>query len=168
MRYKSSSAVLVVLAIAQFGCDTTSALNDLSSLLNRMVDDKSMLEQFVRDIKKAPVRGVDSPDYLVAQRSYAEVQAAQAAYLGAVRVAALSGAKSANLDSLVTPAKEKSSQFISAALKALGQQRALPPDGVVTFTKDLHRQICRVPLHYRAEALDELERQTRLASWDAL
>ena len=164
-RSRQLSLLLLVVAAATVPAACHVDLQKLAPIVNQMIDDRSLLESFVHDVKKEYQPG--APAYEEMRMLYAQARATQEAYLTAIQVAADTSDEKATLSPIIGEAQQRSTAFVSRGVSLLSPpgSRAVVPATVITLP-DLHGVLAQFPKQYRTAAMQELERQVRWRPWD--
>jgi hypothetical protein len=159
-----STLCIVILA----SCDSTGALMTISSTLDKLLDNKSLSEQFVRDIKAT----IDSSDPLY-QHLMTEYEDSRDAYnrvLDSVETAALVNHPSASED-VEEEAVQRSADFFADATRSLRPEidaRRIAFDKVISLPRGLSSSLSKIPNRNRATLLTQMDKQVRWRSWSKL
>lgn len=157
---------LTPLLLLQLGCNPSATITAITSDVNELLQDKTLVEALVHDLKTAYAE--NSPVLQQAQAQYADAQAAQAGYLGAVN-AAIASTKSVSIDSIASSADQKVAQFIATATQALDPSlaRSVSAVRVATFPASLPKNIGHLPQKYHSIAAANIAK-LQWASWEQL
>lgn len=165
-KYVSLLALSITLAAATTGCSPDG--EKLAAVLNQMISDKALIESFVHDIKNS--LQASDPAYEQMRGLYAEVRAAQEAYLTAVQLAADTSSPAATLNPIITQLQERATAFVSQGVSVLSpgtSVRGMVPANLVTLPA-LNADLMKLPPKYRRAAMTELEQQVRWRPWDGI
>lgn len=154
------------------GCtdaEKTEAATTLQAALNNLVQNRSLTEQFVRDIK-ANVDPSD-PGYIQAMDSYQDAREVYGKYLDSVE----DGGKAAPTRSLKrsTPVdvQNATADFLADAtsvLKPTVNTRRIPFQRAVVIPQNLNSTFQKLPKKARERIVDDLDQQVRWRSWSQL
>lgn len=157
---------LTPLLFVQLACNPSATITAVSSDVYQLLQDKTLVESLVHDLKTAYTD--NSPVLQQAQAQYADAQAAQAGYLAAVN-AAVASPKSVAIDSIAASADQKVAQFIATAAQALAPSlaRSVSTARVAVFPASFPKAIGHLPQKYHSIAAKKLA-ALQWASWEQL
>ena len=150
------------------GC-TPAQTAALDAALDNLVRNKSLAEQFVRDVKTR----TDPSDFTY-QRLVQDYEAARASnddYLNSVKLAALTNQPQTDLKQLSEDAQNAAAEFLASAVTTL--RPTTDPKGIqfrraMVFPNDLSRLLQTLPKNRRGQLIRQFENQVRWHSWRQL
>jgi hypothetical protein len=172
---KITSIVPIIVIVATFcttitGCtpeEEQKTVAALQSGLSSLVQNRTLAEQFVRDVKASV--GPNEPGYQQAMESYNEARDSYNHFLDVAESAAKEGHISSRQAQLAVDAQDSTADFFQDATRAL--KPALSTRGVdfrraVIIPEDLQRSLGKLPKRDRQSLVDQVDKQVRWRSWD--
>jgi ABC-type transporter Mla subunit MlaD len=172
LRLAASLLMIGSSAIILTGCtpsEEDATVASLETAYNTLSQNRSLAEQFVRDIKES-VPPTD-PTYLQTRESYEDAVGAYNRYLDQVELAGGKTRDLASADAVVSDAQSGVTDFLANATKTLQPgastsrsllRRAAP------LPPELGRTLATVPRRQRRALVDKLDGQVRWRSWGEL
>jgi len=154
------------------GCTPDQASETLTALQNGLTalsENRSLAEQFVRDIKT----NVDpkDPAYREAMESYEEARDSYNQFLDNVELASKSSHPSTNLFPVMEEAQNSTADFLEGAtriLKPEANTRRVHFNRAVVLPDNLAEHLHQLPKHDREVLVDKFDKQVRWRSWRQL
>ena len=158
-----------LLLIINTGCNPTAAVDALQAGLNTLVQNKSLAEQFVRDIKTS----VDPSDPAYAQNmeNYEQARDAYNHFLDGVELAAKTNQPHPNLTASTEDAQNSAADFLEGATRALRpttDTRRIPFRRAVTIPETLPKDLNELPKKTRESLIARFDREVRWRPWRQL
>lgn len=175
MKYPSMKTIALVIATTAIvplitGCpasDESAAVTVLQSALSDLTQNRSLVEQFVRDVK-ASVPPTD-PNYQQALDSYEDARDAYNHYLDTVEnPSGEPSSRSVQSVKAITAARNTTAEFLAdatTALKPSVSTRRLQFQRAVVIPNDLQQSLGKLPKSAREALINQLDDQVRWRSW---
>jgi len=167
-----TTAVIVGVCLMTCGCtpaEEQEALTQMQTALSNLEQNRSLTEQFVRDIK-ATVDPSD-PGYLQAIQSYEDAREAYDHYLDAVET----NGKALTSRSLriygPNEVRNATADFLAdatAVLKPSVNTRRIPFQRAIVVPDDLQANLHKIPKKVRDKMIDGFDTQVRWRTWGQL
>jgi hypothetical protein len=163
------SVLLLLLSILLLtSCDLQQVVSDATNAANALNDDKTLVEQFVADIKRS--YPPEDPNYQQAQALYTKARGLTDDYLAHVSLAALTGDVGTTLSTSATAAHTATAAFTEGATRSLDPQsadRGIPfALAIAAFSPIMHKLLAALPPKQRAVEVEKFCNEIRWRSWD--
>jgi hypothetical protein len=139
------------------------------SALEALVSNKSLAEQFVRDIKadKEPT----DPVYGQLMDRYEDSKDSYNHFLDSAENGARTNGRSPSLGEALESARSSSTEFLVQATRSLRPDvntRGIAFEKAIRVPEDLSQSLHKLPGKYRNRIIDQLDKQVRWRSWHQL
>ncbi len=166
------ASVLSCICLGLSGCtsaEETETVTTLQAALNNLVQNRSLTEQFVRDIKTNA--DPSDPGYVQAMDSYQEARDSYDHYLDSVENGGKPGATRSLRRSGPVDVQNATADFLADAtsvLKPTLNTRRIPFQRAVVIPENLQATLNKLPKKAREKLIDEFDQQVRWRSWGQL
>lgn len=151
------------------GCTPTQSANDVAALesaLGTLIQNRSLTEQFVRDVKSSAAPG--DPAYQEVMESYNDARDAYNHFLDTVETGTNHGTSQKAQLRAAVDAQEASAQFLREATRTLNPSfntRGIDFQRAIQIPDTLPHQFCQLPRKARGTIIEKVDRQIRWRSW---
>lgn len=151
------------------GCTAAEESADVAALetaLNSLMQNRSLTEQFVRDVKVS----VDpsDPEYLRTMETYQDARDAYNRFLDSAESAPPSGSVKSETPLDVRNATADFLAEATSALRPSVNTRRVPFQRAVVIPENLQKQFAKLPKHARESIIGDLDKQVRWKPWSQL
>jgi hypothetical protein len=157
--------IIVTSSVFATACNTAADIADLQDAIDTYVQNKSLAEQFVRDLKTS--LSPSDPALPQIMQSYYDARDSYNHFLDEAEAAAKNRSHS-NLSEAVQDAEDNSTQFLEAATRALRptlNTRSISFARGIVIPTSLPKDLNRLSPKLRDRAIDKLDHQIRWRSW---
>jgi hypothetical protein len=165
--YKISVFAWALMLSSIFGVSCNTANFDTAlNTLNALVQNKTLAEQFVRDVKSS----IQPADYEQIMQAYDEARAAYNRVLDLAELAAR-GKDISKLDQAAEEARDSAADFFATATRSLRptmDTRQIPFKRGITIPDNLSKNLRCLPKSDRTHYIDQFDNQVRWRSWNQL
>ena len=173
-RFRSAALAVALscLCAGLSGCtseEETNTITTLQAALNNLVQNRSLTEQFVRDIKANA--DPSDPGYVQAMDSYQDARDSYDHYLDSVENGRQSVPTRSLRRSSPTDVQNATADFLADAtsvLKPTVNTRRIPFQRAVVIPDNLQATLNKLPKKAREKLIDEFDQQVRWRSWGQL
>jgi len=150
-------------------CSSTAAIGALQAALTSLVQNKSLAEQFVRDVKTS----VDPTDpvYQQVMESYEEARDSYNNFLNSVELAAKTNQSKPDLSESAESAQNATADFLESATKTLrpnANTRGIAFRRAIVLPEGLPKDLSELPKKSRQDVINHFDREVRWRSWRQL
>lgn len=163
---------LLTATFALCGCTPTQESETLTGLQTALTDftqNRSLTEQFVRDIKSSTDPG--DPAYLQAMESYQDARDVYNRYLDALESGKREGTSRSLRSATPLAVQNATADFLADATRALKPSlttRRVAFQRAIVLPENLPTTLARMPKKARNELIDQFDDQIRWRSWGQL
>lgn len=165
----ATAGIVILLCGLIGGCtptETTDALAALQSGLSTLVANRTLAEQFVRDVKTSV--NPSDPAYIQSMESYEEARDSYNRFLDTVENGSAKGKSPQHEMQLGLDAQDSTAGFLQDATRALKPSmntRAIDFRRAVQIPDNLAANLHKLPAHKRGKLIDQFDSQVRWRSW---
>lgn len=165
----ATAGIVLLLCVFTGGCTPTEETNTLAALqsaLSTLVANRTLSEQFVRDVKTS-VDPTD-PAYQQAMESYEEARDSYNHFLDTVEDGAAKGKHTRQQMQLDLDAQNSAAGFLQDATRALKPSmntRGIDFRRAIQIPANLAANLHRLPRHQRGALVEQFDNQVRWRSW---
>lgn len=167
-----AAIILILITGSMTGCTATEeaeVLSDLQTAYTTLDQNRSLAEQFVRDVKSD--LDPSDPAYQQVMQSYEQAKEAYNSYLDGVEGGDPNGSRSLRSHSSPRELKDTAADFLAdatSALKPSVNTRRIPFQRAITIPDNLSRALKALPKKTRATVIDQFDDQVRWRSWSQM
>jgi len=165
----SATGILLLFCVFVGGCTSAEegdTLSALQSALSTLVANRTLAEQFVRDVKTSV--NPSEPEYQQAMESYEEARDSYNHFLDNVESGAGKAKSPKREMQLGLDAQNSTADFFQDATRALKPSintRAIDFRRAVELPNNLEENLHKLPKRTRSSLVDQLDNQVRWRSW---
>ena len=166
------STILLASTLATVGCTATEEADTVTALqnaLSELTQNRSLTEQFVRDVKANTDPG--DPAYLQAMESYQDARDVYNRYLDGVENGSHSGEDRSLRHASRHDVENATADFLSDATRALKPSvntRRIAFTRAVEVPDDLQTTLAKLPKKARESLINQFDDQVRWRSWSQM
>jgi hypothetical protein len=163
------TANMILCLLSTVACDPAKAATFLANTVSLMLTQKSLVEEYVRDVKKA-FKPTD-PEYKKAEADYNAAQTLHEGYLGAITMAVAIDQPNVNIEKPAADAQTAAATFIGNTTRSLlpnEDLRGLQIDRAIVLPDKLPKAILSIPVKDRKGAVANIQSQVRWRSWEEI